>query len=119
MKILYGARMGRYDLIRPVQALASRVTKWNRCDKKLHRLVSYINSTLELHLYGWVRDSPQDIEVVAYCDADLAGDRTDAKSTSGVLVCLIGPRTYIPITGVSKKQTSVSRSTPEALSHML
>ena len=81
MKILYGARMGRYDLIRPVQALASRITKWNRlCDKKLHRIVSYINSTLDLHLYGWVCDKPSDIEIVAYCDADLAGDRTDSKS---------------------------------------
>ena len=27
MKILYGARMGRYDLIRPVQALASRIRR--------------------------------------------------------------------------------------------
>ena len=115
MKILYGARMGRYDLIRPVQALASRITKWNQlCDKKLHRLVSYINSTIELHLYGWVGDRSDMIEVVTYCDADLAGDRTDAKSTSGVLVCLVGPRTYMPITAVSKKQTSVSKSTPEA-----
>ena len=52
--------------------------------------------------------------MVAYCDADLAGDRTDSKSTSGVLICLVGPRTYMPITGVSKKQTSVSKSTPEA-----
>ena len=115
MKILYGARMGRYDLIRPVQALASRITKWNRlCDKKLHRIVSYMNSTLDLHLYGWVCDKPSDIEIVAYCDADLAGDRTDSKSTSGVLICLVGPRTYVPITAVSKKQTSVSKSTPEA-----
>ena len=115
MKILYGARMGRYDLIRPVQALASRITKWNRlCDKKLHRIVSYINSTLDLHLYGWVCDKPSDIEIVAYCDADLAGDRTDSKSTSGVLICLVGPRTHVPITAVSKKQTSVSKSTPEA-----
>ena len=115
MKILYGARMGRYDLIRAVQALASRITKWNRlCDKKLHRIVSYINTTLDLHLYGWVCDKPSDIEIVAYCDADLAGDRTDSKSTSGVLICLVGPRTYVPITAVSKKQTSVSKSTPEA-----
>ena len=115
MKVLYGARMGRYDLIRPVQALASRVTKWNHlCDRKLHRLISYVNSTFDLHLYGWVGDSPEFIELVAYCDADLAGDRTDSKSTSGVLICLAGPRTYMPITGVSKKQTSVSKSTPEA-----
>ena len=110
MKILYGARTGRYDLIRPAQALASRITKWNHlCDRKLHRIVSYVNSTLALHLYGWVGDSAEFIELVAYCDADLAGDRTDSKSTSGVLVCLVGPRTYMPITGVSKKQTSVSK----------
>ena len=76
--------------------------------------MSYINSTLELHLYGWVGDRSDMIEVVAYCDADLAGDRTDAKSTSGVLVCLVGPRTYMPITAVSKKQTSVLKCTPEA-----
>ena len=88
MKVLYGARMGRYDLIRPAQALASRVTKWNHlCDRKLHRLISYVNSTLDLHLYGWVGDSPEFIELVAYCDADLAGNRTDSKSTSGVLIC--------------------------------
>ena len=46
MKALYGARMGRYDLIRPVQALARPITKWDHsCDRKLHRLVCYINST--------------------------------------------------------------------------
>ena len=115
MKVPYEARMGRYDLIRPVQALASRVTKWNHlCDRKLHRLISHVNSTLDLHLYGWVGDSPEFIELVAYCGADLAGDCTDSKSASGVLICLVGPRTYMPITGVSKKQTSVSKSTPEA-----
>ena len=78
--------------------------------------ISYINSTidLDLHLFGWVGDRSDMIEVVTYCDADLAGDRTDAKSTSGVLVCLVGPRTYMPITAVSKKQTSVSKSPPEA-----
>ena len=73
-----------------------------------------MNSTLDLHLYGWVGDSPEFIELVAHCDADLAGDRADSKSTSGVLICLVGPRAYMPITGVSKKQTSVSKSTPEA-----
>ena len=59
MKILYGARMGRYDLIRPVQALASLITKWDGlCDEKFHRAVCYINSTLDLNLYGWIGDPP-------------------------------------------------------------
>ena len=115
MKILYGARMGRYDLIRPVQALASLITKWDGlCDKKLHRLVCYINSTLDLNLYGWIGDPPDLLELVLYCDADLAGDRTDSKSTSGVFMCLLGPRSFMPLNALSKKQTSVSKSTPEA-----
>ena len=67
-----------------------------------------MSDTLALsHVCGWVGDSPEFI----YCDADLAGD---SKSTSGVLVCLVGPRTYMPNTGVNKKQTSVLKSTPEA-----
>jgi hypothetical protein len=47
MKILYGARMARYDLLRAVCHLASCVTKWNRqCDVDMHRLVCYIRTTL-------------------------------------------------------------------------
>ena len=115
MKVLYGARMGRYDLIRPVQALASLITKWSDlCDRKLHRLMCYIYSTLDLNLYGWIGDSPDLLELVLYCDADLAGDRTDSKSTSGIFMCLLGPRSFMPLNAVSKKQTSVSKSTPEA-----
>ena len=115
MKILYGARMGRYDLIRPVQALARLITKWDgMCDRKLHRLVCYINSTLDLNLYGWVGDPPHMLDIVLYCDADLAGDRTDSKSTSGMFMCLLGPRTFMPLNAMSKKHTSVSKSTPEA-----
>ena len=115
MKILYAARMGRYDLIRPVAALASKVTKWTYlCDRKLHRLVCYIHSSLDLYMYAWVGDPISELELVLFCDADLAGDRTDAKSTSGVFLCIAGPRSFVPLTGVSKKQTSISRSTPEA-----
>ena len=41
MKMLYAARMARFDLLRAINHLASFVTKWNReCDKKLHRLVA-------------------------------------------------------------------------------
>ena len=48
MKILFAARMARFDLLRAVQGLAARVTKWSSdYDKALHRLVCYINSILE------------------------------------------------------------------------
>ena len=107
--------MARYDLIRAVAALASRVTKWTYlCDKKLHRLISYINCTTDLSMYAWIGDPIEKLGLVLFCDADLAGDRTDSKSTSGVFLCILGPRSFVPLTGVSKKQTSISRSTPEA-----
>ncbi|CAE7357742.1 GIP, partial [Symbiodinium pilosum] len=39
MKILFAARMARWDLLRATQGLASRVTKWSRdCDVAFHRL---------------------------------------------------------------------------------
>ena len=115
MKILYGARVARYDLLRPVQALASKITKWTKlCDHKLHRLVSYINETVQICLHAWVGDPIERIKMVLYCDADLASDRNDHKSTSGVFLCLMGPQTFVPIAAYCRKQTSVSKSTPEA-----
>ena len=71
--------MGRFDLLRPVTALGSRITTWTKlCDMRLHRLVCYIKSTLNLKMSGWVGDQKKDLELVLYCDADLAGDRNDA-----------------------------------------
>ena len=40
MKILYAARMARFDLLRAVCHLACFITKWTpECDKRPHRLV--------------------------------------------------------------------------------
>ena len=115
MKILYAARMARVDLLRPTCFLATKVTKWTRtCDRLLLRLVSYINSTLDLMMVAWVGDKPEDVQLKLFTDADLAGEATNSKSTSGVFLVLRGPRTFAPIAGVSKKQTCTSHSTPEA-----
>ena len=47
MKILFAARMARFDLLRAVQGLAARVTKWSYdCDKTLH--VWFVISTPRL-----------------------------------------------------------------------
>ena len=44
MKVLYGARMARFDLLRPMCALATHITKWtSHCDKALHRLMCFID----------------------------------------------------------------------------
>ena len=57
MKILFAARMARFDLLRATQSLASRVTKWSaECDIALHRLVAYINCSKDQFLDGFIGD---------------------------------------------------------------
>ena len=114
MKILFAARMARYDLLRAVQGLAARVTKWSTdCDRALHRLMCYIHSTLDYKLKAFVGDQIQQCRLWCFADADHAGEY-DNKSTTGCFLVLIGPNTYFPLTAFSKKQTSVSISSTEA-----
>ena len=115
MKVLYAARMCRFDLLKAIALLASRVTKWDRdCDRRLHRLISYINSTLELRLTGYVGDNPSEVSLALYSDADFAGCKNTARSTTGVFLALVGPNTFVPLAAVSKRQSCVSHSTAEA-----
>ena len=75
MKILFAARMARPDLLRATQSLASRVTKWSiECDIALHRLVSYIKSTTDVFMEGFVGDSFEDCQLWLFADADHAGE---------------------------------------------
>jgi hypothetical protein len=115
MKVLYAARMARFDLLRAVGALACCVTKWDaECDKRLHRLMCYIQHTLHLRMVGRVGDSASELRPHIFADADYAGDFKSMKSTSGVYLCVQGPRSSFPLAGLSKKQGAVSHSTPEA-----
>ena len=115
MKCLWVARLARPDLLKPVIALARNVSCWSRnCDKGLYRLMCYMSSSAHYRMIGVVDDNPEDLHLRLYVDADFAGEREDAYSTSGGWLVLCGPRTYFPLTWVSKKQSSVSRSTTEA-----
>jgi hypothetical protein len=114
MKILYGARMARMDLLRVVNQLACLVTKWDeQCDKKLHRLVCYIKSTLHWRQIGWVGDPLSAVSLHLFADADFAGVLSK-HSTSGVFLCLRGENTSFPLQALSKRQSCVSHSTQEA-----
>ena len=114
MKVLYGASMARFDLLKAVANLANNVTKWNaNCDKRLRRLICYLNSSLDLRLKGHMGDSSDKLALSLYSDADFAGDES-SKSTTGICMALPGPSIFFPLNGVSKKQTCISHSTPEA-----
>ena len=47
-------------------------------------------------------------------DSDFTGDLEDSKSTSGGTLCIFGSHTFVPITWMCKKQTSVSHSSRES-----
>merc|ERR1712004_273133 len=49
-----------------------------------------------------------------FADADFAGCTDTQRSTSGLHLAIRGPNSCFPIAGVSKRQTCVSHSTPEA-----
>ena len=75
MKILYGARMGRWDLLKAVTSLATYLTKWSKaCDRALFRLMCYINCTVASTLTGYIGDPPAELKLRLCADADFAGD---------------------------------------------
>ena len=114
MKVLFAARMARFDLLRATQGLASRVTKWSPdCDKSLHRLMCYIHTTLDRTMVGFVGDPPEACKTWLFADSDHAGEH-DNRSTRGCLLALVGPNTFYPLTAFSKKQTSTAMSSTEA-----
>ena len=68
MKILFAARMARYDLLRAVQGLAARVTKWSAdCDRALHRLVCCIDTTIDVKLKAFIGDQIVQVPSVVFC----------------------------------------------------
>ena len=113
MKILYAAREARFDLLRAIGFLACQITKWDVCcDKRLHRLMCYIETTIKHRQYGWTDGDAASMRLHLYSDADFAGCTASSKSTSGVFLAVEGPRTKFPISALSKKHNCVSHSAP-------
>ena len=99
LKILCTARLGRPDTLWSVNTLARKVTKWSKgCDKRLHRLIEYLNTTKDWVQLCFVGDLPQDCWLALFVDASFAGDLEDSKSTNGAYLCIVGPRTFVPVT---------------------
>ena len=84
MKALWLGRLCRPDIIKPINDLATKVQSWTSVeDKKLHRLIQFINSTIHYRLVGTIQDPLESLELVLYVDADFCGDHDTGKSTSG------------------------------------
>ena len=95
--------------------LARAITQWTKaCDKRFARLISYIHYTCEVRQYCYVCNTAQQCRLGFFQNADFAGDLEDSKSLSGGLLCIIGSQTFVPISWMCKKQTSVSHSPTQA-----
>ena len=115
LKCLYLARIGRPDILWSVNKLARSITKWTKvCDKRLTRLISYIHRTSEYKQYCHVGNTAKQCRLGLFQDSDFAGDLEDSKSTSGGTLCIFGSHTFVPISWMCKKQTSVSHSSTES-----
>ena len=103
------------DLLSAVNRLSTYITKWTpMCDKRLHRIMCYVHSTLHYRLVNFCGDSAASIQPHVYADADPAGRAATQRSTTGIHAQLEGPRTRWSVSATSKQQTAVSSSTPEA-----
>ena len=82
------ARIGRPDLLWTVNLLARSVTKWNRaCGLRPARLTSYIHITSNYRHYCHVVNQPKGCKLGFFQIANIAGNSTGTKSTSGGAFC--------------------------------
>jgi len=93
MRLLYAARVSRPDLMVGVTRLAHHVSRWKeRHDRALRRLMAYVAATADLTLQGTLSTADSEtVEVHLYPDADLAGEKSSSRSTSGLYAELAAP----------------------------
>ena len=67
-----------------VNKLARAITKWTRpCDKRLARLISYIDHTSYYRQHCLVGNTARQCRLGLFQDSDFVGDLDNSKSTSG------------------------------------
>ena len=76
MKLLYAARIARFDLLRSTNTLARHVTKWSVQDdaKLYHLIMCYANSTLGKRMIGWVGNDMKDWSMACDGSGGTEGD---------------------------------------------
>ena len=115
LKCLYLARIGRPDILWSVNKLARSITKWTRaCDQRLSRLIPYIHHTCKYRQNFYLGNIAQQCRLGLFQDPDFAGDLEYSKSTSGGTLCVFGSHTFVPISWMCEKHTSVSHSSTES-----
>ena len=100
MKLMYAARIARPDLLRTISFLSRYLTEWDQLSqKRLHRLMAYINNTTQYRMYAWSSraDDTMDVHLKVYSDSDYVGCPLTQRSTTGSMVCLVGEGFVMPV----------------------
>ena len=115
-KCLFLTRIGRPDIPWSVNQLARSVTTWTGArDKGSARLISYLHHTSTNRQCCHVGNTAQQCRFGLSQDSDFAGDLEDSKSTSGEgLNVSLGSRTFVTMSWLCKKRTSVSHNSTES-----
>ena len=77
-------------------------------------MVCYINTSQKASLESFCADYADEPRLIAYVDADYAGDVWASKSASGGYMVLVGEHTFLPVAALCKKQSVVSHSSAES-----
>lgn len=106
--LMYAAVNTRIDIAYAVGKVSRKVSQPTENDwKAVKRIFRYLKGKEKLGItYSYTRNEG----MIAYCDADFAGDVITAKSTTGMAILYGGG----PICWKSKRQSLVSTSTTEA-----
>ena len=119
MKLLFAERMAGFDLLRAVHGLASRGTQRSAdCDKALHRLLCYVNSTLKFRMPFFIGDDIESCRLWLLADSDHAAEPDNRNTSGGFLGAFLG-NIYHPLGELCKKQASIAVSSKETTQRQL
>ena len=116
LKCLYLARIGRPDILWTVNKLARSITKWTKaCDKCLNRLISYIHHTCEYKQYCHVGNTAKQLQIGTVFKTLISREILQIQNPLRVAhYAFSAGHTFVPISWMCKKQTSVSHSSTES-----
>ena len=121
LKCLYWTRIGRPDIPWSANKLARSITKWTKaCDKRLNRLIFYIHHTCEYKqflpcwLFYFAKQCRLDCFKTPILREIMRMHNPLLEEHCAFLLCIFGSQTFVPISWMCKKQTSVSHSSTES-----
>ena len=83
MNLMYGVRMAGLHLYILLARPSSQITKWTRdLEWKVQRIYSYMEMANNTYIYLSTSDIDK-VMLIAWLDADLAGNLVSTKSTGG------------------------------------